>query len=450
MRVRVICALLATTCLSFVASSFPIQVAGQDSKPEKPNPSPRVILELLGLDAPPGEENDIVVKWTDRSTAPATMIAAKWKGGASMELPKGTRPPITIESSKHTFTICDAEEVDEDCAILRYVAWQPSEVEFKLQMPDGTPVDYSKVDSSAVHLWPISKSACRSRHSPTLKPKEGMTSLNASSGKYAIRASLRIKNDAYLAHLESDIKPGKQSLVVRLSGPVTWSLHDIVDETGKCSGEGILFANCATGFRAIARAVTVLGPSGRTRLNEEFPDTEPKGYAESRLLSFEYMGGILGDSSKPGGKAYFPSIQTGTWMAVTPDRTGIYYAILDSQSKKVTIKALPGAASLVVSVNKPEDGAPEWKSVALNADFPFELAPLSALIAAPIPDAPKDGPSWPREVTFHSLPADWYFAVVHSDDGKDRKKNVRKKGSNFILKAGQHSAIVLPPKQEKE
>lgn len=412
---------LIVIVLAMALASVVLQRAtAQEPKAKQAPERPRLTIVLSGLETPPSEDNDIVLKWNDRSVQPPKPVELKWPGGLSLLLPETVQPPVRVESPKWKFSICDADMESPQQATLRYVAWESAEFAFTLQMPDGTPLDFPKVSESIVQLWHESESAGRSRDMPTLrKVGPDRSKLGVSSGTYTVRTAVRIDKSTYLAHKQGVLaKPGKNEVTITLVGPVSWDLFDVIDETGHCSAFGTTFLNCRKSFTAIARVAKSAKPKASDDAEEVAPEKEWAGYAESRLLSFSFHDGLLYDHLRASKKAYFPSTPTGDWYAVSADQLGIYKAVVDTKTKKVTIKALDNAASLTVTVTQPPEGGTLWTGLSLENGIPLRIEDSLGKLMISFSPSEEDTLNWPQVIHFRSLPPGWYNVGLVGADGK--------------------------------
>jgi len=443
---------LVVIVLAMAPASVVLQRAtAQEPKAKQTPERPRITIVLSGLQTAPTQDNEIVLKWNDRTVQPPKPMELKWPGGLSMLLPETIQPPVRVESPKWNFSQCDGEMEGPNQATLRYVAWEPAEFAFNIQMPDGTPLDFPKVSESIVQLWHESDSAGRSRDMPTLrKLGPDRSKLSVSSGIYTVRTAVRIEKLTYLAHKQGVLaKSGKNEVTITLVGPVSWDLYDVVDETGHCSAFGTTFLNCAKSYASIAKAAKNAKPRASVDSDEVAPEREWAGYSESRLLGFSYQDGILTDYLRANRKAYFPSTATGEWCAVSADQLGIYKADVDAKAKKVTITFLENAVSLSVTVSQPPETGPQWTGLSLQCGPLFRLTDYSGSLTIVFTPTDDDKLEWPQVITFRSLPSGWYNVALVGGDGKTVSTGSIKPDP-MKLKPGTAASMTLPTPAKKE
>lgn len=406
---------------------------------------PTIVAELVGLDAPPNKDSGIAVEWMDESVEPAVKKSISWPGGLSMELPKDVGYPVTITSPKWKFTMIGGMPAANNRIHVTFAAWQEAKVKFRVMGADGSAVDFTKPGEALLRAWPVSPGAgLLDKRMKIERFKDTANILELSSGTYAIRMCVAQEGTVRLAHQLAEIKPGDSEYTVTLSRSVQWVECEINDETGHCAGENVVFANCGRGFNTLMMAMKTARRISQTEARSVggSPDT----LVAARLFGFFTQDGELAETSKAGGKAWFPDTDMGDWVAVAPDQLGIYQAKLDVKAKKVTVSALPGACSVKITVNRPADAAPDWDGVEIQEDVDLSRGGRTVESLRPrIPAPQNEDKPWPRTVTIRSIPAGDYEISLMVEKGKQAPHTQGQSNRVTLrLDAGKSTDITLP------
>lgn len=440
---------LLATGLAILASlgfglclTAPHNVAAQDAPPI--GVAPRLRAEIVGMDAPPKENNDITVEWTVETDDKVETKSIKWAGGTTMDLPSLGEAPI-LKSPTWNFSQVEAKRIEANTFLITYAAWKEAKPTFKAVAADGSAIDFSKRGESLVRLWPLSPSAGLAEGRLKIERFNDTTSnsLTVSSGKYAVRACISQESGTYFAHQEVVIKAGESEVQIKLSEAMKWVECSIDDQTKHCAGSGVVFVNCPPRFIDMTNSMRT---ARRVAQSEARASGDPARMSELRMFGFFVQNGEFVETSKQGGKAWFPNVAVGDWYAISPDQLGIYRAEVDLKASKVTIKPLAESMSVTVTVAAPQEGAPAWQGLEISESVDLSKGGRSVERLLPkLPEVKEGEVAWPRVVTIRSLPV--CRVQIGLAVGKDEQAPRREGYMNATSirgEAGKTHTITLP------